>query len=121
MHQGRGYARRGKTARGGGRALIAATHYAGGYAAAPCRPRVGGHRGLTSHWGHAGQGQPRAGDWAGRAPGAASREREGEEGEKRGEGKLTSGLDERQQPLTGIQPRARRGGREGSCCAGKKE
>jgi hypothetical protein len=53
--------------------------------------------------------------------GAASREREGEEGEKRGEGKLTSGLDERQQPLTGIQPRARRGGREGSCCAGKKE
>jgi hypothetical protein len=43
----------------------------------------------------------------GHAPGAARREREGEEGEKRGEGKLTSGLDERQQPLTEIQPRAR--------------
>jgi hypothetical protein len=38
------------------------------------------------------------------------REREGEEGEKRGERKLTSGLDERQQPLTGIQTRAWRGG-----------
>jgi hypothetical protein len=45
-----------------------------------------------------------------RAPGVARREREGEEGEKRGEGKLTSRLDERQQPLTEIQPRARRGG-----------
>jgi hypothetical protein len=38
------------------------------------------------------------------------REREGEDEEKRGERKLTSGLDERQQPLIGIQPRARRGG-----------
>jgi hypothetical protein len=37
-------------------------------------------------------------------------EREGEEGEKRGEGKLTMRLDDRRQPLIGIQPRARRGG-----------
>jgi hypothetical protein len=42
--------------------------------------------------------------------GAARREWEGEEREKRGEGKLTSGLDDRRQPLTGIQPWARGGG-----------
>jgi hypothetical protein len=47
----------------------------------------------------------------GAAGGAARREREGEEGKNRGEGKLTSGLDDRRQPLTGIQPRVR-GGRE---------
>jgi hypothetical protein len=59
--------------------------------------------------------------------GRARTERKGEEGEERGEGKLTSGLDGRQQLLTGIQPRARveverrvREG-EGACCVGKKE
>jgi hypothetical protein len=36
-----------------------------------------------------------------------------ERGEERGrEGELTSGLDDRQQPLTGIPPRARGDGRE---------
>jgi hypothetical protein len=54
-----------------------------------------------------GRGLRRGGD---RHGGAARREREGEEGEKRGEGKLTSELDERRQPLTRIQHRARRGG-----------
>jgi hypothetical protein len=46
-----------------------------------------------------------------------------EEGEERGrEGELTSWLDDRWQPLTGIPPRARGGGREGegSCCMGKE-
>jgi hypothetical protein len=43
--------------------------------------------------------------------GAARWEREGEEGEKKGKGKLTSGLDDRWQPLTVIPPRARGGGR----------
>jgi hypothetical protein len=47
----------------------------------------------------------------------------GRRGDDRGrEGELTSGLDDRWQPLTGIPPRARGGGREGegSCCAGKE-
>jgi hypothetical protein len=42
--------------------------------------------------------------------------------ERRGEGELTSKLDDRWQPLTGIPPRARGDGREGegSCCAVKE-
>jgi hypothetical protein len=54
-----------------------------------------------------------------------------EEGRRRGRGERRReahhGLDGRQQPLTGIQPRAsgevERGGRERkeSCCAGKRE
>jgi hypothetical protein len=69
-------------------------------------------------WG-AGGGAGRGASWAGLgAHGGEAGKRE------RGrEGKLTSGLDDRRQLLTGIPPRARGGGREGegSCCAGKEK
>jgi hypothetical protein len=52
-------------------------------------------------------------------------ERGRREGERRGEGELTSGSDDRRQPSTGSHPGQsgwERGGREGegSCCAGNE-
>jgi hypothetical protein len=94
-------------------------HGDGAARAGACHPRQGRSR----HPRRAGCKPPVRGaaSSGGTAEGAACREREGEDGEKRGERKLTSGLNNRWQPLTGIQPRARRGGREGGCCVKKKE
>jgi hypothetical protein len=71
------------------------------------------------------QGGSRGGGGDGGVDGARAGRGKGKEGERRGEGKLTLGFDDRRQPSTRShlgQGRWKRGGREGegSCCAGKE-
>jgi hypothetical protein len=95
---------RARAARAGdGAAGTGPHHRAGGRTTTPGGPHAGGRIGGAAEWGRGARG-------AG-GPGHARVREGGGRGEERAkEGKLTSRLDDRRQPLTRIPPRARGGG-----------